>query len=325
MKRFMNQFSWPVALLVLTAPGFGGQTAMARDSRPIESVPLLVERFPSVYDDDGLTDEGVQQLAREMGAGQFYVRVGNSREGPAGSVGRVFFIFASPEAMGRLTPMKRVFQPGRASTGKSLLVTANDNDLVTALYRARALGNASDVAGGAALAEILSMALYNGRASHSTTGVELFSRDPAGKRTWRGCFVLEHGTVEEVAVTLPTERDGIVEVTRKPLRPPDDLVAGAIDLTGTETWLVVNRTGWHPSQRFQLRIALAAMRHDPRQSYLLGAALWQENDDTAHVEGLKWLKAAAAGGYRDATNLLLAISQNSARATRNREIERKEQ
>jgi hypothetical protein len=125
----------------------------------------------------------------------------------------------------------------------------------------------------------------------------------------QACFPLDTDSTEEV----------LFRIDRMPVRP--FVFAPPVPST-IEEWTVEPDAVWTPTKRYQLKLALAVLRNDPRQKFQVGLSLLDNPNSGAQAEGWKLVREAAAQGYPDAISYLQMPSMGKRRVQADRERQR---
>jgi hypothetical protein len=123
------------------------------------------------------------------------------------------------------------------------------------------------------------------------------------------CFPLDTDSAEEAPVRID-------RIASRPfiLAPPAP--------SKVEEWTIEPDAVWTPTKRYQLKLALAVLRNDPRQKFQLGLSLLDNPNSGAQAEGWKLVREAAAQGYPDAISYLQMPSVGQRRVQADRERQR---
>jgi hypothetical protein len=340
MKTWRLSCAYVLIVLFLTALSVKGSDLQGDNGARIDR--------SSTLESGELDQNGQQQIAQILGNGEFAVRTARIRsQDKSLEAARVFFVFATKDALRNHEPVKRIFCSGNNTEAR--IASGDDGELVRYFLEQLAAKTLDPATVGEIMPGILCAAVYANQAElwHADSGklsdaglenagasdhakrteLQTLGRDPQvshdseGSLVWEGCFLLGDGGFDEVTVTLPSCRDRAVRVKRLEVRPWNYFKNGASEIVDTETWIVSNESTWHPSKRDSFTYTLAALGNT-KAKYQLGLALMDEFDETAKAEGLKWLRAAAADGYGEAI-ARLALIEADPRAPRDRESVRK--
>jgi len=131
----------------------------------------------------------------------------------------------------------------------------------------------------------------------------MVSRDAAGRTTWQVGFVRGDGARDDVIVIFPARPGTLVELVLKGRPSAETANTRSSARPSFEEWTVSSDSSWKLPTRFKMVRTLAALGNAPKQ-FQLGVALLQEAAPEAKAEGIRWLEAAAAQGYRDAVAVL---------------------
>jgi len=289
-------------------------------SAPVAAARWKVDRMADGLGPLPLVSDIQQQIAQQVGAGQFVVADWRAEFPAVKRPVQVLAIFASEAARAR----------GEKPLGRALVLESaltwfapgDDNGLVSAALRAFDVASWSDDPLRAALPEIAARLLYGGDAVVSA-GSKAFARDEHGW-TWQAEAAL--GTRRErIVLTWHQSAAPTAEVTRTTL-PVGVAIAppAASNAAKLEQWLIDDAPAWRPTKRYQVRLALAALRHDPVRDYQLAVDLLADPDPGAKAAGLRLLKQTAATGYPDSCNLLARIEHTPRHSSDDRELVRSE-
>jgi len=306
-----------------------------------------IDRSSSLESGD-LDRENQQVIARLTGFGDFLVRTAKiHRSGSLLGPARVFGFFTSPDALRNDHPSVRIFSAGN----KAAAELAGDNEQLIGKFMEQIPDisfdgqTVSNLMPGIVLA-----AVYANRAELLHQGflklddsklacewvndpdkqaeLRTLCRDPItrheadGGLVWEGCFLLSCGSVEEVTVTLCSNGNRVVKLKQLEIAPRNSFKKRVDESADVEEWVVSNESTWRPSKRLSFTLTLASLGNT-KAKYQLGLALMEEHDESAKAEGIKWLRSAAADGYRDAV-ASLALFDADSRSLRDRESVRKD-
>jgi hypothetical protein len=311
----------------------------------------LIRIDRSSAQESGELDGASQQaIARITGFGNFLVRTAkiHSEVMPLGHA-RVFFVYNSPDALRSDHALVRIFSSGDNSTAE----LAGDSEQLIGKLLDQIPNEHERVEGekiSSRMPEIVCAAVYANQAEllHSVSAkweergigkqvesdpghqIELreFLRDPVLRReadggfVWEGRYLLRCGSVEEVKLTFSSNREHAVKLKRRELAPCNYFRKSGDEIAEAEEWVVSNESTWRPSRRLSFTLTLASLGNT-KAKYQLGLALMQEQDESAKVEGIKWLRSAAADGYRDAV-ASVALFDADSRSPHDRESVRKD-
>jgi len=299
--------------------------------------------------ESGELDTASQQaIARITGFGNFLVRTAkvHSEALPLGHA-RVFFVFNSPDALRSDHPLVRIFSSGDNAAAE---IAGDSEQLIGKLLDQiprECMAGENMVS---LMSEVVCAAVYANQAellrSVSTKseewGIEkgvvsdpghqnelrellrdpILGRDADGEFVWYGRYLLHCGSVEEVRVTFSPNREHAAKLKRHEIAPRKFCRNSVDETVDAEEWVVSNESTWRPSKRLSFTLTLASLGNT-KAKYQLGLALMQEQDESAKVEGIKWLRSAAADGYRDAV-ASLALFDADSRSPHDRESVRKD-
>jgi len=295
-----------------------------------------------------LDRESQQAIVRITGFGNFLVRtVKIHQEGSPLGRARVFHFFTSPDALRSDHPLTRIFSSG----DKAAAEMACDSEQLVGKFLEQIPDKRMDGQMVSDLMpEIVLAAVYANQAELLHSGFPKFEeskhakeividpgrqnelralgRDPLtrhkadGGLVWEGRYLLRCGSVEDVAITISSNRDCVVKLRQLEVAPRNYFRNRAEEITDVEEWVVSNESTWRPSKRLSFTFTLASLGSS-KAKYQLGLALMDEHDDSANAEGIKWLRAAAADGYRDAV-ASLALFEADSRSSHDRESARKD-
>jgi hypothetical protein len=323
-------------VLALVLGGAGERAVRAATALDSLQVDRLEQRELGVLDAAVL-----EQVALSLGRGQFYALAPRiSLEQAATNGWRALFLFPSLQDLKAGKPRIRFLLEEREGRSRGLVAASSSERLLALFWRAALSGPWSEEKAAAMLSQALPATLYAGTARllplpeasapgepHGTRPAELVAlsqsplvtRDEVGRVIWRGRFLREDGGVEEVTVLLPRSPAEDPEIVRSTLKPAQTFAAVPFSETAAEQWIIDAPAAWNPTRRYQLKLALNAMRDDPRQKYQLGVALLDDPRPGANAEGLKLIRESAAAGYQDALNLLQDWGAGSPRPMVDRE------
>jgi hypothetical protein len=166
------------------------------------------------------------------------------------------------------------------------------------------------------LVKVSTLTLFGPASEHDWRTVSFYSsmdemrmRKPRYRFLLEGsqtCFVLDTDSTQEILIRTP---------------PRPFVFAPAVP-SKVEEWTVEPQAVWTPTKRYQLKLALAALRNDPRQKFQLGLSLLDNPNSGAQAEGWKLVREAAAQGYPDAISYLQMPSVGQRRVQSDRERQR---
>jgi len=342
--KFMRFPGLAVFGLLGVLAGFPGRTNAAEANGGV----ALWRLDRSATLESGEFDPSSQRLVAQLaGRGEFLVRTERLQGAnmPLSAV-RVFYVYANQEALRIHEPIKRIVCRGDKPT--AVMASDRDETLVSFLLELLPWNSLNEEKIRGIVPTILSAAVYasdaellrtdsrvngglgiaKGCAQDKLKDLCLLCTDPIvarssdGNFVWQGRFLLGNGRVEEVTVTIPSSQDRTVGVKRLELKPRNSFETSGNGLVGAETWVVSNGAGWCPPKRYAFVYTLASLGN-PKAKYQLGTALIEELDESAKIEGLKWLRAAAQDGYGDAA-ARLALIEADPRPLHDRESVRKD-
>jgi len=320
-----------LGLLVLLV-GFAGRT----NAGEVTEGDMLWRLDRSATQESGELDPSSQRLVAQLvGRGEFLVRTERLQGAnmPLSAV-RVFYVYANREALRIHEPIKRLIC--RGDSPAAVMASGEDEALLSFLLELLPRNSLNEEKIRAVVPAILSAAIYenvaellhNDSRANGGLGVvqgcsqekyaELNSlcADPVVARSldggfvWQGRFLLGNGGVEEVSMTIPASQNLMVAVKRLELKPRNSFKTDGHGLVEAETWVVSKGAGWRPPKRYAFAYTLASLGN-PKAKYQLGTALIEEQDESAKMEGIKWLRAAAQDGYDDAATRLALIEADS--------------
>jgi hypothetical protein len=323
-------------------------TSLALKGRDLQGDNTVRIDRSSTLESGELDQDGQQQIAQILGNGEFAVRTARiCSKDKSLEAARVFFVFATKDALRNHEPAKRVFYSGIKADAR--IATGDDEELVRHFLELLSVKSLAPATVGEIMPGVISAAVYANEAElwcadfRKSSDAELdkvcgsdrarrtelrtLCRDPLssydsdGSLVWVGCFLVSDGGFDEVTVTIPISRDRMVRVKRLEVRPRNYFKNGASEIGDAETWTVSKALTWQPSKRDSFTYTLATLGNT-KAKYQLGLALMDECDENANAEGLKWLRAAAADGYGEAITRL-ALIEADPRAPRDRESVRK--
>lgn len=295
-----------------------------------------------------LNRENQQAIARITGFGDFLVRTAiiHRDDSPLGRA-RVFYFFTSTDALRKDQPFVRIF----SSSDKAAAEIACDGEQLIGKFLQQIPDermNRQIVI--SLMPAIVLTAVYANQAELLHSGFPKFAdsklakgfvggperqgelrtlcREPMirheddGGLIWQGRYLLHGGSVEEVTVTLSSNRDHMVKLKQLEIAPRNYFRNSGDEIMDAEEWVVSNESTWRPSKRLSFTLTLASLGNT-KAKYQLGLALMEEHDESAKTEGIKWLRSAAADGYRDAV-ASLALFDADSRSLRDRESVRKD-
>lgn len=305
-----------------------------------------IERSSTPQESSDLDNDSLQLIAQQMGEGRFYVRAGKILEAnPSVEPARVFFVYSSIDAaLKNSAPAKRIFYGG--ALAKMWIRSGSDKGLVSCFFQSRAKDGWDDKTAIRLVPDVLSAVLYAGRATLWDSEFQMLSdkaleklrnyepgrrselralcqqpvifRDATGRLAWKGRFIRADGGVEDVTVILPLKREGSVGLERTEVKPGGYFPEIQGDESPPEEWTVANEARWQPSKRYQFMLTVASLGNT-QMKYKLAIGLLAESDGSSIAEGIKWLNAAAADGYKDAMDRLVMISSKPIRPSRDRD------
>lgn len=285
----------------------------------------------------------LQEIARLIGGGQFFVRV-TAIPGtqPATSV---VAVFPSTAALGQSQPAARLLVAPDAVSASA--VSVEEIDLLRQLLATR---DSKGTVAAERIEAVVATAIYSegalpwrpatGRLAESADRRLLATvperraelkearqpaavqADAAGAQTWQEKFLRDDGGLEQVTLTLPAQADAVpAQWERTELR-----AAGYFSVNPPapepELWAVGGAPIWHPGAKYRVMLTMAALGNT-RAKFQLGAALVQEENAEAREVGMKWLRAAADEGNYDAARLV-RLDVGALRPPRDREAVRVE-
>jgi hypothetical protein len=331
-----------VCACIFLALFMASRPAVARDAQGDNAVRIVRS---STLESGELDQDSQQLIAQFTGYGEFYVRTAkvHTDDLELGEA-RVFFVFASRDALRGEGPFKRIFCSGKKP--EALVATGGDEELVRHFLQSLPAKSMADETLREVLPEILSAAIYANRAElwHCAPDDErvkargdnqkkqaelralyldpLVRHNPEGDFVWAGRFLLGDGGVEDVTITIALSRGRAVSVKRLEVKPRNYFRNRVSDFTESEAWVVSDQSTWRPSKRDAFNFTLATLGN-AKAKYQLGLTLMDECDENAKAEGISWLRAAAADGYGDAVTRL-ALLEADPRVLRDRESVRKD-
>jgi hypothetical protein len=304
---------------------------------------LRIERWSPTGDEVEFDESVVQQIAQQLGVGHFLVRdmIVDGSDSPVKTV-RIFSVYSSMVAVQSNSPVLHILC--RTGANDAVVKAGNAEEMIRCFFSVPESGSTVEESASHLMPGVVSALLYgeSGRwckgdapADRVPAGSNRFSsgeqvelndilhkpevwRDQAGRLAWRGDYFRGDGGIEEITVTFPIESSDRPLMDRVELKPSGYRAKDVEANQPAEEWTVVNASSWRPPQRYRMLVMMAALGNASKQ-FQLGAALLQESDEGARAEGFKWLRAAAAQGWRDAVDLLEQSAEQSERPDRDRD------
>lgn len=307
--------------LALPALPAGVGANFATGAEPVASARWKVDRLADARGPLALPTDVQQQIAAHLGIGHYVVTdclhtfVNDDRTARA----QVLYIYGSAQAQAEHRPPL-----GRALvTGNTMrwFEAGDDTALVSAALKTLPAPCPDDATLQTLVRDAVALALTGEAGTPAVTATSL-TRQKDGNWSWQGTTGREHLVIREVSgpeAGYEMDRTPDTSAAIKAFATSDDNGEFRI-----EQWEVDNTPAWIPTKRYQVRLALAALRPDPVKNYQLAVELLADPAPGAQAQGLRLLKETAATGYLDAQRLLARIESGDNHPAAQREQSRPE-